>query len=47
MFLTILFYYGGLLSVEKYLGYYTIPVVAIFWLIVSYIYYRKTIVKKF
>ncbi|MBA1433159.1 MAG: LptF/LptG family permease [Epsilonproteobacteria bacterium] len=47
MFLTILFYYGGLLSVEKYLGFYTIPVVAIFWLVMSYFYYRKTIVKKF
>jgi len=47
MFLTILFYYGGLLSIEKYLGYYTIPVVAIFWLLISYLYYRKTIVKKF
>jgi len=47
MFLTILFYYGGLLGVEKYLGFYTIPAVAIFWLIAGYLYYRKTIAKKF
>ena len=47
MFLTILFYYGGLLSIEKYLGFYTIPAVALFWLLISYLYYRKTIVKKF
>ena len=47
MFLTILFYYGGIISLEKYFGFYTIPVVAIFWLLISYLYYRKTIVKKF
>ncbi|QOP45571.1 LptF/LptG family permease [Sulfurimonas paralvinellae] len=47
MFLTILFFYAGLLAVEKHLGFYTIPAVALFWLGVSYMYYRKTIVKKF
>jgi lipopolysaccharide export system permease protein len=47
MFLTILFYYAGLLALEKYLGYYTIPAVALFWIAASYLYYRKTIVRKF
>jgi len=47
MFLTILFYYSSLLAVEKYLGFYTIPAIAFLWLIVSYLIYRKTIVRKF
>jgi lipopolysaccharide export system permease protein len=47
MFLTILFFYAGLLGVEKYLGFYTIPAVALFWTILGYLYYRKTIVRKF
>jgi len=47
LFLTILFYYSGLLAIEKYLGFYTIPVVAIGWLIGSYFLYRRVIVRKF
>lgn len=47
LFLTILFYYAGLLTAEKYLGFYTIPVIALFWIAASYLFYRKTIVRKF
>jgi lipopolysaccharide export system permease protein len=47
LFLTILFYYAGLLAVEKHLGFYTIPAVAITWIIGSYLLYRRTIVRKF
>jgi len=47
LFLTILFYYSGLLAVEKYLGFYTIAAVSIGWLIGSYLLYRRIIVRKF
>jgi len=47
LFLTILFYYAGLLILEKYLGFYTIAAVALGWLFGGYLIYRKTIVSKF
>ena len=47
LFLTILFYYAGLLALEKYLGFYTIAAVSIGWLIGSYLLYRRIIVRKF
>jgi len=47
LFLTILFYYSGLLAVEKHLGFYTIAAVALGWLIGSYLLYRRIIVRKF
>jgi len=47
LFLTILFYYSGLLAIEKHLGFYTIPAVAVGWLIGSYFLYRRVIVRKF
>jgi len=47
LFLTIVFYYGMTIGLEKMFQYYTIPVVALSWLITTYIFYRKTIVNKF
>ncbi len=47
LFLTIVFYYGMTIGLEKTFGYYTIAVVALSWLISTYILYRKTIVNKF
>ena len=47
MFLTILLYYASLLSVEKYLGFYTIGAIFFGWLALGYLYYRQTIVRKF
>ena len=47
LFLTILLYYSGLLAVEKYLGFYTIAAIFFGWLFGSYLFYRKTIVRKF
>ena len=47
MFVSILVYYGATLSLQKALVFYTIPVVSILWLIVTYIIYRKTILTRF
>ena len=47
LFLTIILYYGMTTGLEKIFQYYTIGVVALPWLIVTYILYRKTIVNKF
>lgn len=47
LFLAVLLYYGTTLGLQKVLIYYTIPVVAITWLIVTYIMYKKTIVSRF
>lgn len=47
LFLAVLLYYGTTLGLQKVLIYYTIPVVAITWLIVTYIIYKKTIVSRF
>jgi lipopolysaccharide export system permease protein len=47
LFLSILIFYGSTLGLQKVLAYYTIPVVALLWLIVTYVIYRKTIVARF
>jgi lipopolysaccharide export system permease protein len=47
LFVTVLLYYGTLLGLEKPLGFYTIPAMALLWLTVTYFIYRKTIVQKF
>jgi len=47
LFLSILIFYGFTLGLQKVLAYYTIPVVALLWLIVTYVIYRKTIVARF
>lgn len=47
LFLAVLLYYSATLGLQKVLIYYTIPVVAITWLIVTYIMYKKTIVSRF
>ena len=47
LFLTILFYYLGVLALEKYLGFYTIAVVSLGWLFGGYLFYRRTIARKF
>lgn len=47
LFLAVLLYYGTTLGLQKVLIYYTIPVVAITWLVVTYIIYKKTVVSRF
>jgi lipopolysaccharide export system permease protein len=47
LFLTVLLFYGSTLGLQKILVYYTIPTVAITWMIASYLLYRKTIVARF
>ncbi|MDD2905317.1 MAG: LptF/LptG family permease [Sulfurimonas sp.] len=47
LFLGILIYYGATLLLQKAFGYYTIPLVAFSWLILTYILYRRTIVARF
>ena len=47
LFVGLLTYYGATIWLQKALVYYTIPVVALTWLIVTYIIYRKTIVARF
>ncbi len=47
LFLGVLAYYGATLGLQGILAFYTIPVVAITWLIVTYIIYRKKIVARF
>lgn len=47
LFLGVLAFYGATLGLQKVLVFYTIPVVAIVWLIVTYIIYRKKIVARF
>jgi len=47
LFLTIVLYYGMTIGLEKMFQYYTILVVALSWLITTYMLYRKTIVNKF
>jgi len=47
LFATVLLFYGLLLTLEKYFGFYTIPVMAVLWLGTTYFIYRKTIVQKF
>jgi len=47
LFLGILVFYGSTLALQKVLLYYTIPTVAVVWLIATYTIYRKTIVARF
>ena len=47
LFLSIALYYGFTVGLQNLLQFYTIPVVAITWLLVTYFIYRKTIVNKF
>lgn len=47
LFITIVLYYGMTIGLEKTFGFYTIPVVALSWLVVTYMLYRKIIVNKF
>ncbi|OIP56288.1 MAG: permease [Helicobacteraceae bacterium CG2_30_36_10] len=47
LFLGLLVYYGATLGLQGLLAFYTIPVVAITWLVVTYIIYRKKIVARF
>jgi lipopolysaccharide export system permease protein len=47
LFATILLYYSSLLALESLFGFYTIGVMIVLWLGVSYLLYRKTIVQKF
>ena len=47
LFFGILIFSGSTIGLQKVLAYYTIPVVAITWLVVTYLIYKKTIVAKF
>jgi len=47
LFINVVLYYGATLGTQKLLGYYTIPIVALTWLVVTYIIYRKTILARF
>ncbi len=47
LFLGVLLYYGATLGLQKILVFYTIPVVSLTWLLVTYIMYKKTIVARF
>jgi lipopolysaccharide export system permease protein len=47
LFLGVLLYYGATLGLQKALIYYTIPIVAVAWIVATYIIYKKTIVARF
>jgi len=47
LFIGILTFYVSTMTLQSFFGYYTIPLVAFTWLIVTYFIYRKTIVNKF
>ena len=47
LFGTVLLFYGATLGLQSIFIYYTIPLVAVTWLIGTYIIYRKTIVARF
>jgi lipopolysaccharide export system permease protein len=47
LFIGIVLFYGATLGLQATLGYYTIPIVALTWLGVTYTLYRKIIVNKF
>jgi len=47
LFLSILIFYQVTAVLRSTIGYYTIPLVGLTWLITTYIYYRKAIVSKF
>lgn len=47
LFIDIIIYYGSTLWLQKTIGYYAIPLVALTWLIVTYTIYRKNILARF
>jgi lipopolysaccharide export system permease protein len=47
LFLGVIFYYGMSFGLQKSLGFYTIPTVAILWTLSTYLFYRKRIATKF
>lgn len=47
LFLTIVFFYGATLGLQKILIFYTIPLIALATIIATYIMYRKTILARF
>lgn len=47
LFLGVVVFYGATIGLQKLLGFYTVPVVALLWTVVTYVIYRKTIVKRF
>jgi len=47
LFLGIIIFYGATIGLQSLLSFYTIPVVATLWTLITYIIYRKTIVKRF
>ncbi len=47
LFISIALYYGLTVGLQNILHFYTIPVVSLTWLLVTYFIYRKTIVNKF
>ncbi len=47
LFLGIVVFYGATIGLQNILSFYTIPVVALGWLLATYVYYRKTIVARF
>lgn len=47
LFLGLVIYYGLTLGLQKNLIFYTIPIVSLSWLIITYIIYKKTIVARF
>lgn len=47
LFVGIIIYYESAISLRGVLDYYTIPIVALTWLVTTYIIYRKIIVSKF
>lgn len=47
IFLGILIYYGSAIGLQKVFIYYTIPIVAITWVTLTYLMYKKTILARF
>lgn len=47
LFLGILIYYGLTIALQDIIAYYTIPAVALTWLVVTYYIYKKTITSRF
>ncbi|SFV60655.1 Predicted permease YjgP/YjgQ family [hydrothermal vent metagenome] len=47
LFISIALYYGFTIGLQHLLHFYTIPVVSLTWLVITYFIYKKTIVNKF
>jgi len=47
LFLGVIFYFVPTLTLQKALGFYTIPVVLTLWIITTYLFYKKTVLKRF